>query len=614
MILTVCSGYLRHITLSGTDVRTILYIIAVYSSYGFIYLLPALLLTKACHRILSRWQDNGGGWVFWVVNCLALTSVSGTILLLLGDRMVYDLYAFHVNGFVWNLVTTPGGISSMGGSSNAFLVIAALVVGMLALQAVVLWLTSAVCRRFLAGEPLRPQKMYLYLLVVFVVFTVGERFTYGISKLQAYGPVLTASNAFPFYQPATFYHLAKKMGYQVEREKAIKVAGYGDLQYPRNPLVVREQGMRPNIVWLVAESWRHDMLDPEIMPATWKFARQAHRFTSNYSGGNGTRMGIFSMFYGLYGPYWFPFLNARQGPVFMDVLQQLNYQISMYTSAKFTYPEFDRTVLVKLPDEVLHECHEGAGWQRDRQNVGDLLAFIRDRDRQQPFFTFMFFESPHARYYFPPESAIRQDYLQELNYATMSLEKDIQRIKNRYINSCSHLDSQFQRIFDVLDKEQLLDTTIVVLVGDHGEEFMEKGRWGHNSEFHEEQVLTPLVVWVPGTGGSVSARMTSHLDIVPTLLPLLGVENPASDYSLGYNLLGSEQRRYTVVGDWSRVAYVDEDYKVVIPFKKAGVVQSRVTTRKDQLEEDQRGFLAAHQNIILTLMKDLSIFKRSAGK
>jgi hypothetical protein len=48
--------------------------------------------------------------------------------------------------------------------------------------------------------------------------------------------------------------------------------------------------------------------------------------------------------------------------------------------------------------------------------------------------TFMFFESPHARYYFPEESILRKNYLQEFNYATMDLEKDIQLIKNRYID------------------------------------------------------------------------------------------------------------------------------------------------------------------------------------
>ena len=499
----------------------------------------------------------------------------------------------------------------MGGSSSTNVVLIIILFGVLSLQVLLLWILNFLLKTRLQKLLLKPRRTYLYLLIIFIALSLGERITYGVSQLQAYGPVLTDSNAFPFYMPMTFYHLAKKLGYNVHREKNLHVAEDSRLLYPLKPLILKKNKKLPNIVLIACESWRWDMLDPEITPAAWKFAKKAHRFTHNYSAGNGTRMGIFGFFYGLYGPYWFPFLNARQSPVLMDTIQKLGYQISMYTSAKFSYPEFDKTVLVNLPDADIHEYGDkGPGWARDRKNVGDLINFIKQRDQKRPFFTFMFFESPHARYYFPPESVIRKNYLKDFNYATMSLKKDIGLIKNRYINSCHHLDSQLKRIFDYLETAKLLDNTIVILVGDHGEEFMEKGRWGHNSEFHEEQTRTPLIVWVPGTGSSVSDQMTSHLDIAPTLLPLLGVTNPASDYCLGHNLLSSYKRRYTVIADWSRVAYVTKDYKIIIPYKRAGFIQTRVTTRDDQEIKDTRAFLTEHKDIIPRLMRELSLFKQ----
>ena len=78
-----------------------------------------------------------------------------------------------------------------------------------------------------------------------------------------------------------------------------------------NQLEVIQHEKPLNIVWLVSESWRWDMLNPEIMPNTWAVTQNAHRFTRHYSGGNGTRMGMFAMFYGLYGTYWFPFLHSE---------------------------------------------------------------------------------------------------------------------------------------------------------------------------------------------------------------------------------------------------------------------------------------------------------------
>jgi hypothetical protein len=46
--------------------------------------------------------------------------------------------------------------------------------------------------------------------------------------------------------------------------------------------------------------------------------------------------------------------------------------------------------------------------------------------------TYMFFESTHAAYDFPPDSVIAKPYLEDLNYLTTDFKVDIQLIKNRY--------------------------------------------------------------------------------------------------------------------------------------------------------------------------------------
>ena len=72
---------------------------------------------------------------------------------------------------------------------------------------------------------------------------------------------------------------------------------------------------------------------------------------------------------------------------------------------------------------------------------------------------------------------------------------------------------------------------------------MEKGYWGHNSSYVEEQIRSPLVVWVPGQPREKLRAMTSHLDLPATVMTLLGVTNPPQDYSLGFDLLGAQTRR-----------------------------------------------------------------------
>lgn len=84
-------------------------------------------------------------------------------------------------------------------------------------------------------------------------------------------------------------------------------------------------------------------------------------------------------------------LAERRGAPIIDVLKAQNYQMSLYTSAKFSYPEFDATIFSQLPSEILHEAPGAAqGWENDRINVGKMLDFIGKRDRGRPFFTFMF--------------------------------------------------------------------------------------------------------------------------------------------------------------------------------------------------------------------------------
>jgi len=355
------------------------------------------------------------------------------------------------------------------------------------------------------------------------------------------------------------------------------------IRYPLRPVVAGPAPRDLNIVWLVAESWRSDMLDPEISPATWEFAGRSLRFTNHFSSGNGTRMGIFGMFYGLYGPCWFPFLEGRRDPVLVDYLLDRGYDIECWTSARFTFPEFDKTVWARVPADRLHEgSPDLQGWENDRRFAGEMLASIDRAPKGKPFFRFEFFESPHARYWFPEECAIRKPYLETFNYASGDMAKQMPLIFNRYVNSCRHLDTQLARIVEGLRERGLLDSTVILMMGDHGEEFMERGRWGHHSSFNRFQTQTPLVLHYPGVVPGVVDRMTSHLDLPATVLGLLGVANPAADYSLGHDLLGPEVRTMTVASGWDDLGIRGADGTVAMPVRWAATSKSGVFDAGDR--------------------------------
>lgn len=607
VILSLCSRYLTHIQVSG--ILAVFFSAAVYITYSLIYLLPAIILTKGISFLLLRKSGAKIKWKIYFAYFIPIFFTTITSIIIFIDQNIFKLFGFHLNGFVLNIFITPGGIEALGASQSMYATSVLIFVFFIILHSISFIVIKKIFLKKIRTTSKKPLKIYRYLIATFILLAMSQSVIYGIAHLQANRAILAAANVFPLYQPTTFRSLAKKMGYKIQRE--IDLSGVEKsfrLSYPLRPLRIEKPENPPNIVWLVAESWRWDMLTKEIMPNAWNFSQKAYRFTNCYSGGNGTRMSIFSIFYGLYGPYWFSFLNERRSPVIMDILQQQDYQIECFTSAKFSYPEFDKTVFAKIPKEFLHEFDHGDGWERDRKNVKDLIDVIKKRDKSRPFMTFMFFESPHARYHFPEESIIRENYLEDFNYASMNVKENIQLIFNRYVNACHHLDSQYGRIFDFLKQENLLKNTIVIITGDHGEEFMEKGRWGHNSEFHEEQTRVPLIMYIPKSGKGVMDRMASHLDITPTILPLLGVQNDPSDYSFGYNLFGTTKREYTVLSDWDSIGITTDKHKARFPLRSFLMFQTKVTTKNDRPVEDIEYFYETHQDILKEMMQSLNKF------
>jgi len=593
------------------DLRTALWTLSVTLTYSAFYLLPAFSLGHFVRWLAAKTVPSKAvslGTAAFFIGSTALTHT-----LLFADYVIFSMYGFHINGFVVDLVLTPGGIVSLGASLGTQLTATVISLGLLALQAFCyFWLTP----RFEALTSRFPRLKWRWFVAVLLSFSFGERLAYAYSAAADFRPIVFASERYPFYLPMTAHKLAKKLGIEDRALSGSGIEVKGDsLKYPLAPLVIEPPARPPNVVWLVAESLRFDMLDSQIMPRLWDFSQDALRLEKHYSGGNLTQMGVFSMFYGLYSTYWFSMLDSRRSPVLMDVMQKENYQFGLYTSQRFTFPAFDKTIFVNMKPADMHERSGGGEpWQRDRTNIDEMLDFIGRRDANRPFMTYMFFESTHANYNFPPESVIAKPYLEDLNYLTTDFTAEINKIKNRYINAAHYVDRQIGRVIDHLRQQKLLDNTIVIVLGDHGEEFMERARWGHSAEFNRFQTSTPAVIWVPGQKSRVVNGITSHLDIPATLLPLLGVKNPPSDYSLGYNLLAPDyQRDFAVAGDWNRIAYLGNELKISFPVNASGSIKNEVTDGDDWPLKDAVTARSAIRPVMVEMMKNLSRFIERQG-
>ncbi|MEZ5559702.1 MAG: sulfatase-like hydrolase/transferase [Pseudomonadales bacterium] len=566
-----------------------------------LFLAPGWVLLGGVGAIVRRRRPEPGRRVRITLYVLLAAYLTGTILFFMADNLLYAMYGFHFNGFVVNLLTTRGGIDSLGLTPTTLRSAGLAVVGVTSVVA------AAALAAFRAPRRL-PGPSALAITTLLAGCGLAEKFSYGVEELNGGSEIRAVAAQLPLYQPLTFRRLAGRLGIEPAAPRDRKVAlRLTRIHYPRAPLVI-DTGVAPlNVVWITSESMRWDLLSPEVMPATWQLAGDSHRFERHFSGGNRTRMGMFSMFYGLEGPYWFPFLAEGVGPVFIDFLQRRGYDLEMFTSAAFSYPEFDQTIFRNVPAERLHEVQPGSPVSRDAKGTKALLESIDAVPGGTPFMRFIFFESTHAPYDFPEDTALLPSYVHDVDYTDVDA-LDPELFRNRYKNAAHYVDRQIGRIVDHLKARGLFDSTIIVVTGDHGEAFMEHGRWGHGSDFTDQQIRTPLVIHLPGTGSGVHTAMSSHVDIVPTLLSRMGVTNPVSDYSTGGDLLSGYQRDHIMVSDWSSIAYVDDGVKVRIPLKTAGLLSYAVTTAADGSIADADAAIADRSDALMTALKNLQTF------
>ena len=98
-----------------------------------------------------------------------------------------------------------------------------------------------------------------------------------------------------------------------------------------------------------------------------------------------------------------------------------------------------------------------------------------------------------------------------------------------YAESMTRLDADIEAVLDVLERTGRLDKTIVIAVADHGESLGDHGEFLHGDSYFDAVVRVPLIMRVPGLKGRSEAipGLVSHVDILPTVLELVGAVPPA---------------------------------------------------------------------------------------
>lgn len=177
------------------------------------------------------------------------------------------------------------------------------------------------------------------------------------------------------------------------------------------------------------------------------------------------------------------------------------------------------------------------------EEVNEVLFPHLDALADEPFLLYVHALDPHAPYDPPPGYAgrftdpayagpVRPEKTVTADLVKMKIgEQDLAHVVGLYDEDILYQDAMFGLLLERLEQLGVRDRTIVVVVSDHGEEFLEHGAWAHGGRLFEEQTRVPLVVHVPGVpelAGRSVATPVQILDVMPTLLAWFGLDGAAA--------------------------------------------------------------------------------------
>jgi arylsulfatase A-like enzyme len=170
----------------------------------------------------------------------------------------------------------------------------------------------------------------------------------------------------------------------------------------------------------------------------------------------------------------------------------------------------------------------------------------------QPFFAYLHFRQPHFPYDPPHEmiqlfagtqppgrpAAPSRPSRSSPSSSPRTTEPIEWRKVNGYDANLRYADWAVGELEQILRQHDAFDNTILIITADHGEEFGEHGFLPRKWSPYDEVMHIPLVVKLVGKhppAGSVEA-LTQTVDLLPTILDLLGIAYPA-DQIQGRSLL-----------------------------------------------------------------------------
>jgi arylsulfatase A-like enzyme len=359
-----------------------------------------------------------------------------------------------------------------------------------------------------------------------------------------------------------------------------------------------------NLVVITLDTFRADRLGAYgssrgLTPNLDRFATEAVLFETTESVAPLTLPAHCSLFTGRFPPGHGVHENAgalgkgRGGETLAEALARSGFRTGAFVAASVLDPSrgIDRGF---SHYDAVPPRRDAYGRRHSRRRADEVVARAiqwLDGGADSRFFAWLHFYDAHAPYEAPPP------------YRTAR--------RHPYDGAIAFIDDQIGQFLTILELRGLVDRTVVVVVGDHGESLGDHGEWTHGLFVYESVLHVPLMIRAPSSwlrGRRVSG-VTRSVDVMPTVLELLGIphDNRIDGASLLPLVAGARRDRHAYAENlypqsqfgWSAVrALRAERFKVID------------TTRPElydlqQDPEERRNLFDAHPDVAERLLTRL---------
>ena len=325
---------------------------------------------------------------------------------------------------------------------------------------------------------------------------------------------------------------------------------------------------RPDIYIVMVETWRADTVTPEIAPFLSRFrAEECQQFETTFSSSNCTPVSWFTFFHSRVGIHWKEVVREREdrgriarrvpGPAprqaWLPVQRARRLRPWLPGDGRGQFrrrPQVRRHVPRQSHASARHQ-HPAARNHHRRRPERAAPRLASRRPSPLPLF-----DSPHYNYYWPSDNfePLHRDCIGNPTFPANPSPEHVREIVKRYENSIHWIDHQVEQLVAFLKAEGRYDDAIIILTGDHGEDFQEDGTWYHCSNLKRPQTEVPLMIKWPawlGPDRQPAQSQASHLDVMPSLLDALGMDERFFEGLAGRSLLRPQSGGTILSTQWA---------------------------------------------------------------